>query len=220
MSLFIVNILDGLVTGLLLFMLCSGLTLIFSMMGVLNFAGCDSHMASFLCGEFHSANHAASASCATTVWLSFAHFGGFHRSSRFRRGAMAIPCFIEASGFEQGAEGQNPLAAFAPPALPRTLHPACHQDLVRRLHRARSDCESPRWQLPHSSCGCGYCGSSPIPLGFRRPFPLSATGSARRQSPCWHHLGSWRSTCRHFSNQAFAAAVPLPNAASAAALKC
>ena len=31
MSLFIVNILDGLVTGLLLFMLCSGLTLIFSM---------------------------------------------------------------------------------------------------------------------------------------------------------------------------------------------
>jgi len=43
-SLFIVNILDGLVTGLLLFMLCSGLTLIFSMMGVLNFAHASFYM--------------------------------------------------------------------------------------------------------------------------------------------------------------------------------
>ncbi len=44
MSLFAVNILDGLVTGLLLFMLCSGLTLIFSMMGVLNFAHASFYM--------------------------------------------------------------------------------------------------------------------------------------------------------------------------------
>ncbi|MEZ5714269.1 MAG: branched-chain amino acid ABC transporter permease [Paracoccaceae bacterium] len=44
MSLFIVNILDGFVTGLLLFMLCSGLTLIFSMMGVLNFAHASFYM--------------------------------------------------------------------------------------------------------------------------------------------------------------------------------
>lgn len=44
MSLFVVNILDGLVTGLLLFMLCSGLTLIFSMMGVLNFAHASFYM--------------------------------------------------------------------------------------------------------------------------------------------------------------------------------
>lgn len=36
--------LDGLVTGLLLFMLCSGLTLIFSMMGVLNFAHASFYM--------------------------------------------------------------------------------------------------------------------------------------------------------------------------------
>jgi len=43
-SLFIVNILDGFVTGLLLFMLCSGLTLIFSMMGVLNFAHASFYM--------------------------------------------------------------------------------------------------------------------------------------------------------------------------------
>jgi len=39
-----INILDGLVTGLLLFMLCSGLTLIFSMMGVLNFAHASFYM--------------------------------------------------------------------------------------------------------------------------------------------------------------------------------
>lgn len=44
MSLFFVNILDGLVMGLLLFMLCSGLTLIFSMMGVLNFAHASFYM--------------------------------------------------------------------------------------------------------------------------------------------------------------------------------
>lgn len=44
MELFFVNILDGLVTGLLLFMLCSGLTLIFSMMGVLNFAHASFYM--------------------------------------------------------------------------------------------------------------------------------------------------------------------------------
>ncbi|MEM7300894.1 MAG: branched-chain amino acid ABC transporter permease [Pseudomonadota bacterium] len=44
MSLVLVNLLDGLVTGLLLFMLCSGLTLIFSMMGVLNFAHASFYM--------------------------------------------------------------------------------------------------------------------------------------------------------------------------------
>ncbi len=44
MSLFVVNVLDGFVTGLLLFMLCSGLTLIFSMMGVLNFAHASFYM--------------------------------------------------------------------------------------------------------------------------------------------------------------------------------
>lgn len=44
MELVVINLLDGLVTGLLLFMLCSGLTLIFSMMGVLNFAHASFYM--------------------------------------------------------------------------------------------------------------------------------------------------------------------------------
>ncbi|MBO6774901.1 MAG: branched-chain amino acid ABC transporter permease [Marinibacterium sp.] len=44
MDLFFVNIIDGLVFGLLLFMLSSGLTLIFSMMGVLNFAHASFYM--------------------------------------------------------------------------------------------------------------------------------------------------------------------------------
>jgi hypothetical protein len=35
---FLINVLNGISAGLLLFMLSSGLTLIFSMMGVLNFA--------------------------------------------------------------------------------------------------------------------------------------------------------------------------------------
>jgi len=44
LELVVINLLDGLVTGLLLFMLCSGLTLIFSMMGVLNFAHASFYM--------------------------------------------------------------------------------------------------------------------------------------------------------------------------------
>lgn len=44
MDLIAVNLIDGLVTGLLLFMLSSGLTLIFSMMGVLNFAHASFYM--------------------------------------------------------------------------------------------------------------------------------------------------------------------------------
>jgi branched-chain amino acid transport system permease protein len=43
-ELIIVNLIDGLVTGLLLFMLSAGLTLIFSMMGVLNFAHASFYM--------------------------------------------------------------------------------------------------------------------------------------------------------------------------------
>ncbi|TYO84648.1 branched-chain amino acid ABC transporter permease [Oceanicella actignis] len=44
MDLILVTMIDGLVTGLLLFMLSSGLTLIFSMMGVLNFAHASFYM--------------------------------------------------------------------------------------------------------------------------------------------------------------------------------
>ncbi len=44
MDMVLVNLIDGLVTGLLLFMLSSGLTLIFSMMGVLNFAHASFYM--------------------------------------------------------------------------------------------------------------------------------------------------------------------------------
>src|SRR5262245_646927 len=44
MELFLVSILNGLVYGMLLFMLASGLTLIFSMMGVLNFAHASIYM--------------------------------------------------------------------------------------------------------------------------------------------------------------------------------
>jgi branched-chain amino acid transport system permease protein len=44
MELFLVSLLNGLVYGMLLFMLASGLTLIFSMMGVLNFAHASVYM--------------------------------------------------------------------------------------------------------------------------------------------------------------------------------
>jgi branched-chain amino acid transport system permease protein len=41
---FLINLLNGISSGLLLFMLSSGLTLIFSMMGVLNFAHASFYM--------------------------------------------------------------------------------------------------------------------------------------------------------------------------------
>ena len=44
MEFFVVSLLNGLSYGLLLFMLASGLTLIFSMMGVLNFAHASFYM--------------------------------------------------------------------------------------------------------------------------------------------------------------------------------
>ncbi|GIR96301.1 MAG: hypothetical protein CM15mP98_12710 [Paracoccaceae bacterium] len=48
MDLFIINVIDGLIYGLLLFMLSSGFTLIFSMMGVLNL----SHAAFYMLGAY------------------------------------------------------------------------------------------------------------------------------------------------------------------------
>jgi branched-chain amino acid transport system permease protein len=44
MEFFLISLLNGLSYGLLLFMLSSGLTLIFSMMGVLNFAHASFYM--------------------------------------------------------------------------------------------------------------------------------------------------------------------------------
>ena len=49
MDLIIINIIDGLIYGLLLFMLSSGLTLIFSMMGVLNLSHAAFYMLGLIC---------------------------------------------------------------------------------------------------------------------------------------------------------------------------
>jgi branched-chain amino acid transport system permease protein len=60
-----VSLLNGVVYGLLLFMLTSGLTLIFSMMGVLNFA----HASVFMLGAyFRSSSDAGSGSGPRSCW--------------------------------------------------------------------------------------------------------------------------------------------------------
>jgi branched-chain amino acid transport system permease protein len=59
MEIFVVSLLNGLVYGMLLFMLASGLTLIFSMMGVLNFA----HASIYMLGAYFAYE--------TTRWLGF-----------------------------------------------------------------------------------------------------------------------------------------------------
>jgi len=61
LELILVNLIDGLVTGLLLFMLSAGLTLIFSMMGVLNFA----HASFYMLGAYF----AYSISLALGFWM-------------------------------------------------------------------------------------------------------------------------------------------------------
>jgi branched-chain amino acid transport system permease protein len=61
-SFFLISLLNGLSTGLLLFMLASGLTLIFSMMGVLNFA----HASFYMVGAYV----AFTISRATNFWIA------------------------------------------------------------------------------------------------------------------------------------------------------
>ncbi len=61
-SFFLISLLNGLSTGLLLFMLASGLTLIFSMMGVLNFA----HASFYMLGAYV----AFTISRATNFWIA------------------------------------------------------------------------------------------------------------------------------------------------------
>ena len=53
MEFFTISLLNGISYGLLLFMLCSGLTLIFSMMGVLNFA----HASFYMLGAYFRLHH-------------------------------------------------------------------------------------------------------------------------------------------------------------------
>jgi branched-chain amino acid transport system permease protein len=59
MEFWVISLLNGLSYGLLLFMLSSGLTLIFSMMGVLNFA----HASFYMLGAYLA--------CAVSQWLGF-----------------------------------------------------------------------------------------------------------------------------------------------------
>jgi branched-chain amino acid transport system permease protein len=63
-SFFLISLLNGLSVGLLLFMLASGLTLIFSMMGVLNFA----HASFYMVGAYVAYTVAK----ASNFWIAFA----------------------------------------------------------------------------------------------------------------------------------------------------
>jgi branched-chain amino acid transport system permease protein len=63
-SFFLISLLNGLSVGLLLFMLASGLTLIFSMMGVLNFA----HASFYMVGAYVAYTIAK----ASNFWIAFA----------------------------------------------------------------------------------------------------------------------------------------------------
>src|SRR5437762_2389872 len=68
MEVFVVSLLNGLVYGMLLFMLASGLTLILSMMGVLNFA----HASAYMLGAYRAFMLAISALMFGAIWLGLA----------------------------------------------------------------------------------------------------------------------------------------------------
>src|SRR3989442_1775684 len=65
MEVFVVSLLNGLVYGMLLFMLASGLTLILSMMGVLNFA----HASAYMLGAYRAFMLLISALMFGAIWL-------------------------------------------------------------------------------------------------------------------------------------------------------
>src|SRR5438874_2497993 len=65
MQIGLVTLLNGLVYGMLLFMLASGLTLIFSMMGVLNFA----HASLYMLGAYFAFMPLVSAGILGAPWL-------------------------------------------------------------------------------------------------------------------------------------------------------
>src|SRR5437016_2644109 len=65
MEVFVVSLLNGLVYGMLLFMLASGLTLILSMMGVLNFA----HASAYMLGAYFAYTLLISALMFGAIWL-------------------------------------------------------------------------------------------------------------------------------------------------------
>ena len=66
MEFFTISMLNGLSYGLLLFMLSSGLTLIFSMMGVLNFA----HASFYMLGAYFGLHASPSWSASGPRWSS------------------------------------------------------------------------------------------------------------------------------------------------------
>ena len=105
-------------------------------------------------------------------------------------GLPCLPCPVEASGFDQGAEGQHSLSAGDPPAHAGALHALGHQGLVEpprpRLSRWRRPLPSGRG----SACAGGACGRRRVPVRSR-PDPALRyhEGGATPGSPCRRHRG-------------------------------
>ena len=79
MELFLVTLLNALVYGMLLFMLASGLTLIFSMMGVLNFA----HASVYMIGAYVAYQISRTVGFWPALIIAPVHAAASARRSRF-----------------------------------------------------------------------------------------------------------------------------------------
>ena len=79
MEFVVISLLNGITYGLLLFMLSSGLTLIFSMMGILNFA----HASFYMLGAYFAYQ--------ISTWIGFWPSGlGSHMSCHFKFSSLTI----------------------------------------------------------------------------------------------------------------------------------
>src|SRR6185437_9538530 len=91
MDLLVNMLLSGIVYGMLLFMLASGLTLIFSMMGVLNFAHASSTQVSFWAGLIFAPLACGLIGAAIEVWgLRRCHVNGHIAELLFTFGLVFI----------------------------------------------------------------------------------------------------------------------------------
>jgi branched-chain amino acid transport system permease protein len=91
MEFFIISLLNGVSYGLLLFMLSSGLTLIFSMMGVLNFA----HASFYMIGAYfgHTISNLIGfwpALFIAPIWLE--HVALYLNALRFAKSTNLVMC--------------------------------------------------------------------------------------------------------------------------------
>ena len=143
MELFLVSLLNGLVYGMLLFMLASGLTLIFSMMGVLNFA----HASFYMLGAYFAytisrlrrllAGAGPGARCCAALLGAAIEMYGLRRVHKHGHVAELLFTFGLASDHREGGAADLGPAAGALPRAGRCSTSRCSRSTARSFPASR-----------------------------------------------------------------------------------